>query len=173
MKRLKTEVNSGSMADIAFLLLIFFLVATTIDQDKGLRRKLPAIQENTYEYITHANNVFKLFLNANNELLVNDKRLPISDLQENLRGFIDNNGRKPEWSDRPELAVISLKPSVGTSYDFYIKVQDEIAAAYHFLRDQSAQRIYNKSFNELERESEIKSIKAMYPMNISESNPDE
>jgi len=173
MKRLKTEVNSGSMADIAFLLLIFFLVATTIDQDKGLRRKLPAIQENTIDYRTHANNVIKLFLNANNELLVNDKRLPISELQKNLRGFIDNNGKKSEWSDRPEIAIISLKTSIGTSYDFYIQVQDEIAAAYHFLRDQSAKRIYKKSFNELERESEIKSIKALYPMNISESNPEE
>ena len=121
-KRSAPEVNAGSMADIAFLLLIFFLVTTTIETDSGLNRKLPPMEDVVDPPIIKERNIFTVVVNKNNDLLVEEKPLEISELREAAVAFLDNGGGKGEdacnycqgardtdSSDNPDKAVISLK----------------------------------------------------------------
>ncbi len=130
------EVNAGSMADIAFLLLIFFLVTTTIASDKGLSILLPPKREDDQlnEFKMKDRNVFKVLVNSRNQLLVEEDPLSITQLRESAKEFIDNRGRDKEMSDSPQDAAVSFKTDRGTQYAVYIKVLDEIKAAYHELR---------------------------------------
>ena len=121
-KRSAPEVNAGSMADIAFLLLIFFLVTTTIETDSGLNRKLPPMEDVIDPPIIKERNIFTVVVNKNNDLLVEEKPMDISELREAAVVFLDNGGGKGEdacdyckgardkdSSDKPDKAVISLK----------------------------------------------------------------
>jgi biopolymer transport protein ExbD len=149
-KRAAPEVNAGSMADIAFLLLIFFLVTTTIPKDSGISRKLPPIDNNETEPpIIREKNIFTVALNGRDQLMVEDELMEIKDLRAAAVAFLDNNGdgsctfcqgkRDPESSDNPtEKAVISLKNERETSYAAYISVQNELVAAYNELRNRRA-----------------------------------
>ena len=187
-KRNIPEINSGSMADIAFLLLIFFLVATTIDQDKGILRKLPPMPEEDQEPIevkANMRNVLFVWVNQNDDLLVKNEIASIDDLRSICKNFIDNNGRNPKYSDSPQDAIISLKNDIGTSYKMYIDVQNEVAAAYRELRDNFSMRMYGKTFQELQddlkdervekqietKKKRIKKVKEAYPMRVSEAEP--
>lgn len=130
------EINSGSMADIAFLLLIFFLVTTTIASDKGLPLILPPKQdpnEPPPEVEFNERNIFKVLINSNDQLLVEDDPFldDISTLKDPIKRFLTNNGQDPTSSDSPSDAVVSVKPERGTSYDVYIQVYDVILAAYN------------------------------------------
>jgi biopolymer transport protein ExbD len=130
------EINSGSMADIAFLLLIFFLVTTTIASDKGLPLVLPPKQdpnEPPPEVEFNQRNIFKILINSNDQLLVEDDPYTgeIPDLKNLIKTFLTNNGQDPTSSDSPADAVVSVKPERGTSYDVYIQVYDVILAAYN------------------------------------------
>ena len=162
-KRAAPEVNAGSMADIAFLLLIFFLVTTTIEIDSGLNRKLPPIEE-TEPPIIKERNIFQLTVNRNNQLLLkangNDGELiELKDLRSKAVAFLDNGGGKGEdacakckgkknsqSSDNFQKAIISLQNDRATSYETYIAVQNEIIAAYNELRDREFKLAY-PSFN--------------------------
>ena len=166
------QINSGSMADIAFLLLIFFLVATTIDQDKGIRRKLPPDIESQVVDLSKRN-VLAVLLNKNDDLLLNGRLSHVNELCAMCRGFIDNNGEREDWSVSPSQAIVSIKSSTGSSYEAYIAVQNEVAAAFRELRDIESNRRFGKDFNQLENELDIKAIKAIYPMRVSEAEPDE
>lgn len=187
-KRNIPEINSGSMADIAFLLLIFFLVATTIDQDKGILRKLPPMPEEDQEPIevkANMRNVLFVWVNQNDDLLVKNEVADISELRSICKNFVDNNGNNPKYSDSPQDAIISLKNDIGTSYDMYIQVQNEVAAAYRELRDNYSMRMYGKTFQGLQddlkdervekqvdmKKARIKKVKGAYPMRISEAEP--
>lgn len=131
------EVNSSSMADIAFLLLIFFLVTTTIASDKGLAILLPPKQDKPEETIVNLNerNIFKVLINSQDRLLVEDEPLEnISLIRDMVKEFVTNNGRNPKSSDSPEDAVVSVKTDRGTSYQTYIDVLDELQGAYYELR---------------------------------------
>ncbi len=135
-KRLSVEINASPQADIAFLLLIFFLVTTTIASDKGLAILLPPKQDRPQEEVPmNQRNIFKVLINSQNRLLVEDE--PLNDIRL-LRGmakeFITNNGRNPNLSDSPDKAVVSLKTDRGTSYETYINVLDELQGAYYELR---------------------------------------
>ena len=154
-KRMKQEVNAGSMADIAFLLLIFFLVTTTIETDSGLNRKLPPIEEIEDPPIIKEKNIFTVVVNKNNQLLVEEELVDISDLRALATEFLDNGGgegedacefcqgaRDPKSSDNPEKAIISLKNDRETSYKVYIAVQNELVAAYNVLRDREFMRLF-------------------------------
>jgi|SRR5690606_9227305 len=143
------EVNAGSMADIAFLLLIFFLVTTTIPKDSGLNRKLPPIDlSDTEPPIIKEKNVFTVSLNKNDQLLVENELMEIKDLRAAALEFLDNNGdgtcafckgkRDDASSDNPDKAVISLDNARETSYAIYISVQNELVAAYNELRNRRA-----------------------------------
>ncbi len=147
-KRAAPEVNAGSMADIAFLLLIFFLVTTTIEKDSGINRKLPPIDDSDVDVIIKQKNIFTVLINKNNQLLVEDEEMQLKDLRAAAVEFLDNNGDKscsfcqgkkdPSSSDNPEKAIISLANDRETSYSAYISVQNELVAAYNVLRNRRA-----------------------------------
>ncbi|MFD0835087.1 ExbD/TolR family protein [Mariniflexile aquimaris] len=191
-KRAAPEVNAGSMADIAFLLLIFFLVTTTIETDSGINRKLPPIEESQQDVIIKQKNIFTVLLNGKDQLLVEDELMELKDLRKAAIQFLDNGGdgtctyckgkRDPSSSDNPDKAVISLKNERETSYNMYIAVQNELVAAYNVLRDIRAQGLYGKSFSEMEAnlndvnwpgnkeklKEQLEKIKIEYPQKLSE-----
>ena len=153
-KRSAPEVNAGSMADIAFLLLIFFLVTTTIETDSGLNRKLPPMEEVIDPPIIKQKNIFTVVVNKNNQLLIEEELKDISDVRKLAVEFLDNGGgvgedscdycngkRDPSSSDNPEKAIISLKNDRETSYKIYIAVQNELVAAYNVLRNREFSRL--------------------------------
>lgn len=158
--RQTTEVNAGSMADIAFLLLIFFLVTTTIPNDKGLMTMLPPKpdpNEPPPEVSKNDRNIFKIQANSKDQLLVEEEPLKdVDELGELVRAFVLNfgkptntgqdlynslpgtlknyvnlNGKDPASSDDPTKAIVSFKADRGTSYDLYIQVLDQINGAYN------------------------------------------
>jgi biopolymer transport protein ExbD len=131
------EINASSMADIAFLLLIFFLVTTTIGADKGINMLLPPKREDTPPIDLHDRNLFKVILNSRDQLLVEDEPMDVGQLREEAKRFLANNGADPTMSDNPQKAVISLKTDRGTTYSTYLTVLDELQAAYNELRAQS------------------------------------
>ena len=185
-KRAIPEINAGSMADIAFLLLIFYLVTTTMDTDKGINRKLPPWDE---ELVVDPppikeRNIFTVLVNSNDQLLVEDEYLEISQLREKAMEFIDNNGdgsctyckgfKVSTSSDNPDKAVISLQNDRGTSYGMYVKVQNELVAAYEDLREKYAEEEYGKSYRGMDEEEDkdlLSEIKKAYPQKISEAEP--
>jgi len=153
-RRKAPEVNAGSMADIAFLLLIFFLVTTTIETDSGLNRKLPPMEDVVDPPIIKERNIFTVVVNKFNQLLVEEKPLELSELRNEAVKFLDNGGgkgeeacsyclgdRNPDSSDNPEKAVISLKNDRETDYKVYIAVQNELVAAYNVLRNREFKRL--------------------------------
>jgi biopolymer transport protein TolR len=141
-KRAAPEVNAGSMADIAFLLLIFFLVTTTIEKDKGLLRSLPPIDDTEVEPpIIKQKNLFTVLINRNNQLLVEDEQMELKDLRSAAIEFLDNGGgtnpegescdyckgkRLDNSSDHPDKAIISMKHDRETSYEQYMDVQNSL-----------------------------------------------
>lgn len=166
------EINAGSMADIAFLLLIFFLVTTTMDQDTGISRKLPPMPEEEQEKPPEikAKNIYVVLINSKNELLVEGKWTQISELKDGAKKFINNNGVDPSSSDSPQKAIISLQNDRGTKYMTYIQVQNELAAAYNELRNEAALSKFGERYADLNK-NEKKEIRKLYPQKISEAEP--
>lgn len=129
------EVNSGSMADIAFLLLVFFLVTTTIPNEKGLMMQLPAKPDPNIPppvVEQHDRNIFKISINSADKLLVEDEPLnDVRKLKDMTKEFVMNNGRDPKLSVNPQKAIVSLKGNRGSSYEMYIQVLDQLQGAYY------------------------------------------
>ena len=197
-KRSAPEVNAGSMADIAFLLLIFFLVTTTIEKDSGINRKLPPMEEIDPPIIKQKN-IFTVLLNGKDQLLVEEELMDIVDLRDAAVEFLDNNGdgscdyclgkKDSSSSDNPDKAIISLKNDRETEYKVYIAVQNELVAAYNVLRNREFARLYpNEALTYVEADlrysdprtsaddkSSLKEkldvIKALYPQKLSEAEP--
>ena len=155
MPRKSPDVNAGSMADIAFLLLIFFLVTTTIETDSGINRKLPPMEDQIDPPIIREKNIFTVVVNKYSQILVEEKLTDIKDIRRLAIDFLDNGGgrgeeacdycqgdRNPRSSDNPDKAVISLKNDRETPYKSYIAVQNELVAAYNELRDREFKNRY-------------------------------
>lgn len=168
-KKQKPEINAGSMADIAFLLLVFFLMVTTINQDQGILAKLPKFDEPVGKKILERN-ILDVSINSANEILVENKSTKISEIRLKTKDFIDNANRNnlPNLAVSPRKAIVSLKNSIGTSYEKYIQIQNELKAAYRELRNEKAKRDYGKDFEDLPIK-EQKIIKQYYPQIISEA----
>ncbi len=170
--RQSNEVNAGSMADIAFLLLIFFLVTTTIATDKAIQVKLPPWSEEAPDPLKlKKNNVFGILVNKDDQLLVRGEPTDVSELKERCVEFIDNPTKRADLSDSPTNAIISLKNDRGTSYDAYIQVYNEVMAAYNELWDRESQRLFNKPYSDEMPLAQKKEIKGNYPLVISEAEP--
>ena len=171
-KRDVPEINAGSMADIAFLLLIFFLVTTTMDVDTGISRKLPEKQPEGMPEPPKLKekNVFIVTVNRNNDILVEGETfMTVDQIREEAMKFIDNGGglgnpidgaepaecdwcegeKDPESSDHPNKAVISLESDRGTSYGTYVSVQNELVGAYTDLRNRLSKKLYGVSYEQM------------------------
>jgi len=173
--RATPEVNAGSMADIAFLLLIFFLVTTTIDTDKGISIRLPPMPEDKVEenkVILKERNVLKILVNSADQLLVDGKLVTIKELKKTTKNFIDNPSQDPDLAESPRKAVISLKNDRGTSYNTYIQVHNELKAAYNELREAKAQAEHGRPLDKLTQE-QADEIRDYYRQVISEAEPED
>jgi biopolymer transport protein ExbD len=166
------EVSTSSMADIAFLLLTFYLTTTIIRDDKGLPLLLPPFQETPITVPIPERNLFNVLINSSDELLIEGKRRPsLVGLRNEIKVFLMNKGRNKTLSDNPEKAVISLKTDRGTSYRMYIAALDEMQAAYYEIYAERA-GISLASFRKLDmnvaKEKQIydKATRGI-PMNIS------
>lgn len=185
MARMSPEINAGSMADIAFLLLIFFLVTTTMDVDSGILRVLPPpIDINAPEPPPiRERNVFVVLVNAQNQLLVEGKPGSIATLREQTRNFFLNPTNDPNLSESElrtvenlgevmvSKGVISLQNDRSTSYETYIAVQNELAAAINQIRNEVSREFFGVDFDKLKEEAPLKAVREAVPMAISEAEP--
>lgn len=170
--RMKNEINAGSMADIAFLLLIFFLVTTTIDVDKGITVKLPPWSDDAPEIQQmRSRNVFSVLVNAQDQLLVRGELTEIDDLRERAKEFIANPQRRDDLSTDPKNAIISLKNDRGTSYKQYLAVYNELKAAYDELWDEECEKLYGIPYSDELPIAYKRAIKEKIPMVLSEAEP--
>ena len=179
-------INAGSMADIAFLLLIFFLVTTTMDVDTGLMRRLPPIpdkdQQDTDDKIKERN-VFVVLINKNNDLLVENEEMSIYDLRERAKEFIANPEDREDLPEKdykdiqffgnvyvPKNPVISLRNDRGTEYGTYLMVQNELLAAKNELRDEISMQTFGKKYDDLDEEHQD-AVQQYYTSVLSEAEP--
>ncbi len=195
-RRSAPEINAGSMADIAFLLLIFFLVTTTMDVDTGLTRRLPPMPEEEIEpddVKVKQRNIFQVLVNMNNDLLVEGEPMLVTELREKAKEFIigdpnfqDEDFPEGKMTEIPGLGnvkvskqIVSLQNDRGTAYEMYIKVQNELVGAYNEVREEFAMQRFGKTMKQLEDEAEksekakqqLKAVKKFYPQRISEAEP--
>lgn len=180
------EIPNASMADIAFMILIFFLLTTTMDVDSGLERRLPPPADpNQVQTDIQINerNIFVVLVNAQDQLLVEGEWLGMKDLRAKAMEFLDNPKNlatlpEKEVKEVPffgptevvKNGVISLRNDFGTTYGAYLQVQNELVAAVNELRDTKAMEKWSKKFNEL-TEVQQDAIKMIYPQKISEAEP--
>lgn len=179
--RIRPAVNTGSMADIAFLLLIFFLVTTTITVEQGIARDLPepCPAGHPCELPIKENNLLTIAMSDSDQLFVNEMLADISELKELLINFIDNNGDGtcdycngpglPLSSDNPKAAVIKIETMRKATYDNYIALQDELTAVFFELRARYGQKQFKKFLKDL-TPSEIQNVKNAYPFRIMEQS---
>ena len=186
-KRAAPEINAGSMADIAFLLLIFFLVTTTMDVDTGITRKLPPpVEDNVDDIDVKDRNVLKILINSADRLLIDGKPGDVRNLKQKAIDFMaihPGDESYPEFAPKfiEELGmermmskgIISLKNDRGTSYDMYINVQNELASAFNEMKDNLSLELYGVKYGQLVDETKIKGINKAVPVRISEAEPED
>ena len=178
------EINAGSMADIAFLLLIFFLVTVTMDVDTGITRKLPPPVENEKSVDQKQRNIFEVLINSANQLLVEGKPGSILTLKEDAKTFFLNPNDDIDLPEKEmkqidlignvyvSKGVISLKNDRGTSYEIYIKVQNELTRAFQEMRDELSVEKFGTKYDKLAAEKQ-EAIQSVIPMAISEAEPED
>ena len=188
-KRKVQEINASSMADIAFLLLIFFLVTTTMSVDKGLSRRLPPpLPPNMEKKDVEVNkrNILVVLINSNNQLMVQGEPLDVRELKDRAKEFILNEAResslpeilpvdieidgKTETYEVTKNHVISLQNDRGTEYQKYLEVQNELVAAYNEIRQEFSKKRFGKSYSELTEDQQL-AVQDLYPQKISEAEP--
>ncbi len=184
-KRSVPGINSSSTADIAFILLIFFLITTSMDTDRGLARQLPPPPQDQEleDIIVKERNVLAVRLNANNQLMCGSDYIDIKDLKAKAKEFIANPSNDPNLPEKhakqipffgnvmiTDKHVISVQNDRGTSYEAYFNVQNELIAAYNELRNELALSQFNKKYSEC-TEEEQEAIREYYPQKISEAEP--
>jgi len=184
MVKKSTTINSGSTADLAFLCLAFFMMTSSMDHDAGIIRRLPPpIPPNAEKPEIKERNVLQVLVNLHDQLRVKGENLEISELRRVAKEFLSNPYGDPHKSEQIERdfpglgtvmvsrGVISLQNDNGTSYEMYIKVQNELAAAVNELRDELSRTHLGIPFASLRNEDLIKSVQSAVPMAISEAEP--
>lgn len=169
-ERLDNSVNAGSMADIAFLLLIFFLVTTTIIDDQGILVKLPPWDPNSEPITLVDRNVCRIHVNLSDQLIFRGEPLEIPKLKDKVKRFISNPDNSPMLASNPKKAVVSLINDRKTTYKTYIAVYDQIKKAYNELRDERAKRKFGKAYDSCTK-LQRREISAEIPMILSEAEP--
>ena len=181
------EVNSTSTADIAFMLLLFFLMTSSMNTDKGLPRRLPAPvppdQKEQTESKIKKRNLMVVLINSTNQIAVNGEYIEVKQLKDKVKDFIENptnDEHKPEKveEDIPYFGkvmitknhVISLQNDRGTEYQAYINVQNELAAAYSELRNDLSMKKFGTVFEKLD-EDQTAAVMVYYKQGISEAEP--
>lgn len=177
------EVNSGSMADISFLLLTFFLLTSSINTDQGISRKLPPpVQKDAPAPDVNKRNVLQVLVNMNDQLLVNGEPGDILTLKEEAVKFLTNPSNDPNMSQQVEeeigalgmvrksKGIISLQNDRGTSYGMYINVQNELTKAVNEIRDRLSLDKFGKKYADLSDMLQKDVAKAV-PVSISEAEP--
>ncbi|PKO98584.1 MAG: biopolymer transporter ExbD [Bacteroidetes bacterium HGW-Bacteroidetes-8] len=187
MARPVQEINAGSMADIAFLLLIFFLMVTTMDVEAGLQRRLPPMpDENQKQDDVQINrrNILVVRINSLDVLLAGGQIMDVSQLKDKAKEFLTNPANVETLPDRKDKmiegfgnfavseGVISLQNDRGTSYDAYIQVQNELVKAVNEIRDEFAMKNFGKVYIALDEDRQ-RIVREAIPQNISEADPKE
>lgn len=167
------EIPSASMADIAFLLLIFFMVTTTINVDTGIGLVLPPpVDPGQTPPPIKKRNILNILVNAAGQVLVNDEESSVSQIKDLAKKHITNNGANPKLAESTEKALISVKVDKGTSYNIYIKVFDEINLAYYELRSGLASQKYGMLYEKL-TDAQKKDVDDAYKKKISFAEPED
>ncbi len=186
-KRKMPGLNTSSTADISFMLLIFFLVTTSMDTDQGLGRTLPKPPEDDQlnnEIKVKERNILNIRINKDNYVMIGDDYASLADVKERAKEFIKNENNRPNLPElKPkkikglgktmmvtENHVISVQTDRGTDYGVYFQVQDALVAAYNELRDELAKEEFGYKFEYL-TEDQKKAIREVYPQKISEAEP--
>ncbi|MDR1357244.1 MAG: biopolymer transporter ExbD [Tannerellaceae bacterium] len=185
-KRKMPEVNSTSTADIAFMMLLFFLLTSSMDTDRGLPRRLPPPvpkDQKNQDVDIKKRNILVVLINSTNQILCGDVYVQLDQLKDRIKEFVENptnNEHMPELIEVdvpyfgvrkvPKNHVISLQNNRDTSYQAYIDVQSEIAAAYNELRDDISLQKFGRKFADLDEEQQ-KAVQTIYPQKVSEAEP--
>ena len=167
------EINGSSLADIAFLLLIFFLVVTTIDVDTGIGLVLPPIPDDIEPPPIRERNILNILVDAQGRVLMDGELTAVVQVKDKIMRFVNNNGVDLELSDSPDDAIVSIKTDRRTPYNIYIDMLDEVMGAYAELRNNESMARFGVSFDALNEESEqYEEIKNAFPKRISIAEPD-
>ncbi|MGD9558152.1 MAG: ExbD/TolR family protein [Mangrovibacterium sp.] len=185
-RRKLPEIPNASLADIAFMVLIFFLMVSTMDTDMGLERRLPPMpppdQEKDDTPPIKERNVFVVLVNAQNQLLVEGEWTDVDNLREKAKEFMANPNDDPNLPEKTEKevpffgpmritkGVISLQNDVGTQYGTYIAVQNELVGAINELRNELSMDKFGKPYNKLSSDQQD-AVQEVYPSKISEAEP--
>lgn len=177
-RRMAPQINASSMADIAFLLLIFFLVTTTVEVDKGILQVLPRWVDINDNIKRNERNVLEILVNNNDALMIDGHSVEMNQIREVVKGFVTNNGDKPDWSESPRKAIVSLQNDEGTSYGSYLAAINEVKAAYTELRNAYALEKFQISYIDMQQQgdkykTELDEVRAAYPYNLSEATKKE
>ena len=179
------EINSSSTADIAFLLLCYFLMTTTMDQDMGLQRRLPPIpdpNQKVEDQKVNRRNIIVVKINSADRLLAGTEPMHVSQLKDKMKEFLDNPNNDPNLPEKEEIdiegfgkvkvskGVISLQNDRGTSYEAYIAVQNELVKAVNELRDAWSMANFGAPYMSLDEEKQ-EIVRKAVPQNISEAEP--
>ncbi|MBO5942239.1 MAG: biopolymer transporter ExbD [Bacteroidales bacterium] len=179
------EINSSSTADMAFLLLCFFMMTTTMDQDKGLQRRLPPMpdpNQKAEDQKVNRRNIIVVKINSADRLFAGTEPMDVSQLKDKIKEFLSNPANDPSLPEREEKeiegfgpcmvskGVISLQNDRGTSYQAYIAVQNELVKAVNELRDEFAIANFGQVYIKCD-EDQQKIIREAVPQNISEAEP--
>ena len=185
MARKTPDINASSQADIAFLLLVFFLITTTMDVDKGIPRKLPPMpEENQQQEDIKINrrNIVVVKINSQDRIMVGSQPVDVSQIKDLIVEFLTNPNDDPTKPEKEvksiqglgnypvSKGVVSLQNDKGTLYNTYIQVQNEIVRAINEIRDQFSNQHYGKKYAQLD-EAHQKIVKEAIPQNISEAEP--
>ncbi|MBQ7575991.1 MAG: biopolymer transporter ExbD [Bacteroidales bacterium] len=174
------EINGGSMADISFLMLIFFLMVTTMDKEEGLSRRLPPIP--TEDQKVNRRNIIQVKINSNDRLFAGNELMDVSQLKDKIKEFLLNPNDDPNLPEKEmktiegygeypvSKGVISLQNDRGTTYSKYIEVQNELIRAVNEIRDEFSMVTYGKKYAKLDEDRQ-EIVRKAIPQNISEAEP--
>ncbi len=183
MARKTPELNTASMADISFLLLTFFLLTSSIDTDLGINRLLPPPPVEQVDVQVKERNTFVVLINAHDQLLVRKQPGDIKTLRKEAKKFILNTYNDPKLPEKEMVeinllgkypvsrGVISLQNDRGTSYSMYIKVQNELTAAFNEIRDELSMERFGSKFDDIKDPEQQLAIRTAIPLKISEAEP--